>query len=504
MLKHGVINMQTLINTSIALRKNLPAIWTEGRKLAVGFKHGDYFRVETNPNKKQIKFIRDPKGDFFVSKRTGKDGTILPLIEYKDEMLLSIFEVGMKIRIVVKDGVALISVNGNCENTVNRVSRFLGKIQRGEPLEFGSLFTGGGVLDRAIHEGFKAAGIDSYLKIAVESNEQYVEALLRNQSDLFKEDSILVNSLIEDLDIGKSFSLEVLIAGIPCTGSSPAGKSKLKIKNAEQHPQSGDCFFHTLNVIKATAPAVIILENVNAFENEMSFVVMQSVLTHWGYKITKTSLNGCGFGSLENRDRLGVVAVSDGLDDFSFDEFVFPLKKKEDSLNDFIVELSEDDEQWRSYDYLSAKEVRDELAGKGFRRSLYDGSEPSVVTIRRLYHKGGSCDPFLKHPKFDDNNLTRKFLPIEHASFKGIPHFIIDGLSATLSHEILGQSVCFPVFYSVGYGVGLYSLKNAGVLESFDICTNNEGGIYGEFSQVDTFEAVSVYRKHATKFLKAA
>ena len=496
--------MNTLINTSITLRKNVPAIWTEGRKLAVGFKHGDYFRVEANEEKRQIKFVRDPDGECFVSKRTGKDGTILPLIEFKDEVLLKVFEVGMKIRIVVKDGMALISVHGNHHETVERVSRIVSKIQRGEPLAIGSLFTGGGVLDRAIHEGLKTAGVDSYLKVAVESDERYVESLLKNQEDLFKEDSILINSLIEDLDIKKTFSLEVLIAGVPCTGSSLAGKAKLKIKNAEQHPQSGNCFFHTLNFIKATAPAIVILENVKAFENEMSFVVMESVLSHWGYTLTKTILNGNEFGALENRDRFCVVAVSKGLDNFNFEEFVFPLKKKEESLSDFIIDIPDDDDSWKAYNYLALKEERDKKDGKGFKRALYSGSESSVSTIRRLYHKGGSCDQFLLHPKHVENGLTRKFFPLEHASFKGIPHFIIDGLSDTVAHEICGQSVCYPVFLSVGYGLGLYGLKNAGVLESFDIFANNEVVDVDEYAQVDSFETVSIYRKDVTKYFKAA
>ncbi|MEH6454806.1 MAG: DNA cytosine methyltransferase [Cocleimonas sp.] len=499
--------MITLINTSVILRKNVASIWTEGRKLAVGFKHGDYFRVETDFDKKEVTFVRDVNGDCFVSKRTGKDGSILPLIEFKDNVLSEIFEVGMKIRIVVKEGIAVISVHGHHNEAVKRTTRFLEKVLKGEPLQVGSLFTGGGVLDRAIHEGLKLAGVNSYLKVALESDVRYVDALLKNQADLFRDDSIVINSLIEDLEIKRDFSLEIVVCGLPCLGASPAGKSKLKISHAEQHPQAGNCFFHTLNFIKASNPAVVVIENVKAFESEMSFVVMESVLSHWGYDVHKTILNSNDYGTLENRDRLGAVAISKELNGFSFTDFVFPLKAKESSLNEFIVELASDDKQWRSYDYLVTKEASDKKAGKGFRRALYDGSEPSISTIRRLYHKGGSCDQYLKHPDYISNGLTRKFTATEHANFKGIPLFIIDGLNSTVSHEICGQSVCYPVFFSLGYGLGLHSLKSSGLIDSFTVVANDSEVNEVTFSDdcvKETFETVSVYLHSSSKLKEVA
>lgn len=59
-----------------------------------------------------------------------------------------------------------------------------------------------------------------------------------------------------------------------------------------------------------------------------------------------------------------------------------------------------------------------------------------------------STEPFIKHPKNPD--LSRLLTPSEHARVKGIPRKLIDGLSDTIAHEVLGQSVIFPIFEAIG------------------------------------------------------
>jgi hypothetical protein len=50
--------------------------------------------------------------------------------------------------------------------------------------------------------------------------------------------------------------------------------------------------------------------------------------------------------------------------------------------------------------------------------------------------------------------LSRLLTPKEHAAVKGIPESAVDGLSDKTAHEILGQSVLFPVFRSLGRLIG--------------------------------------------------
>lgn len=461
--------MITLINNSFKERRGKPALWIEGRRLAQGFKPHERFNLIISDKNREVRFERAENGDNKVSVRSarGNSNVDLPLIEVRDERLLDVFSLGMKLRVVVTDGLVVFHVHGDNLAAVERTKRFLKRVREGQ-VRVGSVFSGGGVLDKAIHEGMKMAGIDSYLKVVVESDERYVEALMANQPDLFRKDSIVINSLIEDVEFRKNFCLEVMIFGIPCTGSSQAGKSKLKIKAAEQHESAGACFYYALNMIKAAKPALIVLENVTNYESEMSYFVIKSVLKTWGYTVTETVLNGNEYGCLEGRERLAVVAHCNELTNaFSFDEMVLPLRQREESVNEVLEPVPHDSEMWRSYDYLKDKEVRDQLARKGFKRSLYDGTEQSVTTIRRLYHKGGSCDQFLMHPDYKNNGLTRKFTKTEHALLKAIPLHIIEGVSESVAHEILGQSITYWAFISVGYGIGLFSKINSGIIDSF-------------------------------------
>ena len=46
--------------------------------------------------------------------------------------------------------------------------------------------------------------------------------------------------------------------------------------------------------------------------------------------------------------------------------------------------------------------------------------------------------------------MSRLLTPAEHARVKTIPENLIEGLSATTAHEVLGQSVIFSAFIAVG------------------------------------------------------
>jgi DNA (cytosine-5)-methyltransferase 1 len=267
--------MITLINNSFKERRGKPAIWIEGHKLVPAFKPHERFNLIISEEKREVRFEKDLDGEKKVSIRSARGNSVdLPLIEVRDERLLDVFELGMELRVVVTEGLVVFTVHGDDLAAVERTQRFLNRVKEGKPLRVGSIFTGGGVLDKAIHEGMKIAGVDSYLKVCVESDERYVESLMQNQSDLFRSDSIVINSLIEKVEFRKNFCLEIMVLGIPCTGSSQAGKSKLKIKGAEQHESAGACFFYALNMIKAAQPAIIVLENVTNYKSEMSYFVI--------------------------------------------------------------------------------------------------------------------------------------------------------------------------------------------------------------------------------------
>lgn len=437
-------------------RKGKPAIWLEGGRLAAAFNPRDKYRIDIDTDNRKVRFVLCEDGDEAVGIRGAKSANPKPLIEYRHDDLLKVYKVGTKLRVVCVKGKVEISVHNREEQCRERLERAVDKITTKQTIQVGSQYTGGGVLDRALHDGFKKAGIDSYLKVAVESEKRYVEALLANQNDLFRDDSILINSLVEDLEFRGSLKLDAVFLGIPCSGASRAGATKGGLKFAEEHSSVGACFFHSLNFIDSVQPWLVIIENVPPYLKSASYAVITQVLESRGYVIHQTVLNGNFFGNLENRDRMCMVALTKGLEinDFEFSEWVKPLREREASLSMVLDDVSLHSDEWRSYDYLVKKEISDSAAGKGFKRSLYFGDESSVTTIRRLYHKSGSCDQYLVHP--ENPALFRKFRSSEHSRIKGVPSHVTENISETTAHEILGQGVTFGAFFSLGFGVLSY------------------------------------------------
>lgn len=222
----------------------------------------------------------------------------------------------------------------------------------------------------------------------------------------------------------------------------------------EEHDSAGALFFNALNWIQRTNPGLIILENVKPYQSTASMAVIRSVLASLGYVVQERILNGCEFGALENRDRLCVVAVTEGLEDFIDIGDVVPLWTKPEKLSDVLEDIPLDDPRWKSYDYLRAKELRDIEAKKGFRRQLFTGEETYISTVTRAYNKARSTDPFIQHPT--DPLLSRLLTVKEHARVKGIDESLVDvpWMATTTRHEVLGQSVVWPVFEAVGHAIG--------------------------------------------------
>lgn len=88
---------------------------------------------------------------------------------------------------------------------------------------------------------------------------------------------------------------------------------------------------------------------------------------------------------------------------------------------------------------LKTKHASDEAEGKGFRLQIFDHDASSIGTVTKGYAKVRSTDPKIRHP--DKPDLLRQLTPAEHARAKSIPSQLADGLSKTIAHEMLGQSV---------------------------------------------------------------
>lgn len=447
-----------VINTLVSESRSLPRIWLEGQRLAhAGVEIGVQYVLSVSSKLKRIELRPAPQGfagkTIIVSKRT-RNERVYPLIELRDVIITELFNIGTKLRVAVQNGRIIISPSHIAMRVQERVTRFLDKLKSNEPLHVISLFHGGGVLDAALHEGMQRSKLASYVKVGVELEGDYIDASLKNNPELWRDDSIVINGDIRDVNIlGSGIpQADVLVGGVPCTGASRAGKSKNKLSCAEEHSTAGSLFHDYLNWVKVTNPCVVILENVVEYMTEAAMTVIRSVLSHLGYQLSETVLDGPSMGSLEKRKRLCLVATTPGVcGPVDFEQLV-PVRQKEEKLADVLEVIPVDSDRWKPYDYLADKEVRDKASGKGFMRQLLTGEEDGCGTIGRGYAKARSTEPFIVASH--DPSLSRLMTEYEHARVKTIPVRLIEGLSATTAHEVLGQSVIYCAFVAVGELIG--------------------------------------------------
>lgn len=462
--------MTTIINATIGVSKGLPRVWMEGQKLHQGgVQIGKKYAIKADVPAKRLELIEVPfdfSGKHLTVSKRERNGVVHPLIEIRSEQIREVFEEDDKVRIALRRGRIVITALQIQTKIRERLKRIKDKLDRGEKLPVGSLFHGGGVLDRAIHSGMLRSGVGSFIQVGVELESEYLDTSLRNNSELWTEDSIAICSDIRDVNLGDNIpDISILISGIPCTGASKSGRTKNTLEFAEDHDEAGALYIDFLNWVRVANPAIAVIENVSEYANTASMSAIRSVLKHLGYDVHETVLDGWDFGSLERRKRMVVVAITQGLGDtFSFENLKVN-KVRESCINDILDPIPLDDESWKAYDYLAEKETRDKAAGKGFARQLLTGSEDGCGVLGKGYKKGRSTEPFLIHPT--NPALSRLFTKAEHARIKGIPQVMLEGVSETIGHEIAGQSVCFDQFDSVGEEIGNFLMRSRSNILTF-------------------------------------
>lgn len=450
--------MRTVINTSVGQNKGAPRIWLEGlslEKAGVGIG----MRYERTAKTGQLMLKFSDEGRYKVSRKK-KSGLTVPVIDINSSAINEVLGDIDIVKVQIGDGVIIITGHVLRTKIQRREHRFLNRLKNKQSLAKLSGFAGGGIMDRALHEGLSDLGVKSHIKYAIELEDKYLSANLSINAALYRDDTVFIHSdiclatgeVVEEVDLC-SF-------GIPCVGASVSGRAKNGISMAEEHPQAGHLFYSTLSIIEAANPAVVQIENVASYQTTASMVVIRSVLEGLGYKLFEKVLEGNEFGSLEDRKRLVFIGVSEGLiDDTEFFDDLPVVSLKPNSLSAIMDEVAEDDPRWKDYQYLKSKEKRDRAAGKGFMMQELDGSESKCGTIGKGYQKVRSTEPRFLHPT--DDSLSRLLTRFEHAKVKTVPIEMVLHLNDAVSHEILGNGVIFDVFRSVGRRLAFLSLRAA-------------------------------------------
>lgn len=442
--------MQNIKTVSIGENKGAPRVWLEGRFPALaGFAPGAAFRVEVIRERDCVALRLDGSGYRRVSQKTKGEKSI-PVIDLNSKEALGLFDGLNQVRAIAEDGVIYLLPLASDARVSERLARLRSKLENGEPLAVGSLSHGGGVLSLAVHEGMAAGGLDTRLAFANDIRDDLLEHASEVNPAWTKKTVSLAMPMQElafdQWAMNRLEQCDILEAGIPCEGASRAGRSKNGNVCVEAHEQVGCLVASFLAIVARVNPSILIVENVTPYQQSASAWIIRHQLRDLGYDVQETIFKGDEWGVLEHRERLCLVAVTRGL---SFDlASVAPGLRPVPRLGAILEPVPADSPAYREVSYLKAKEEKDKAAGKGFSVPYLTPDADHVPTLRKGYHKGGSCDARLLHP--ENPNLSRLLTATEHARCKQIPECLIQGLSQTTAHELLGQSILFAPFRALG------------------------------------------------------
>ena len=298
--------MQHYIVRNIGENRGKPRVYLETNALEnAGFTPGKTYKREIDEDAKRILLTVEPNGSYLVSRKE-KAGRVLPVIDINSSEVLKVFEGMQAVRIVIQSNSILIMPLASEAKRAARLDRLKRNLEAGEVTTAGISF-GGGVLDHAAHTGLHDAGIKSRLAVANEIDEGLIEHAAQ-QNDIWRNDTIGVVAPMQELvqddaAMRRLPVVDVLAAGIPCSGASVAGKSKRGLELMEQHPAVGHLAASALMIINRIQPAVIVIENVEAYASTGSAHIIRNHLRDSGYDVQETVLSAAEFGCLENRVR---------------------------------------------------------------------------------------------------------------------------------------------------------------------------------------------------------
>lgn len=442
----------------VGAARGRPRIFFDGlQAVRAGFAPGEKFHVNVDGSK--VVLTKADDGSRVVSTRRKNDED-LPVIDLNSPDLLAVFEGMDAIRVVVGEGRVFLLPLASEARKVERLDRLKKRLGSGEPLAAGSLAHGGGVLAHAIHTGLQDAGVSCDLAFVNEIREDLmVHAMESNDawSDRTAALAVPMQELAQDEWLMSQLpKLELLEMGLPCSGASLAGHTKKGLSKMEDHAEVGHLVYSALAILSKTNPAVVLFENVERYADTASAQILRHQLRDMGYITHEAVLDGADFGCLEKRQRWCMVAVTKGIE-FSFENLAPALRVVRTLAPVIDPTIGLDDPRWREVAYLKAKQVRNAQTGDGFKMQFVSPDSTSVPTLRKGYHKSGSTDARLVHP--ENPALSRLLTAAEHARVKGVPEEIVEGLSETTAHELLGQGIVYEPFRAAGERVGFHLLE---------------------------------------------
>jgi len=441
-------------------------LWMEGMRLErAGFVPGARYVVSLDLDRRRLTLSIDPDGERSVSSRTRKQtGKTSPIIDLADASLEQVLGPSGRMVARVYEGRIECDLHPVDRAIEHREARAREHVRDGRVTE-GVLCAGGGISTAATQEGFAEAGLDAEVVWVADREGSYLQSAIDNNPAV--RDALIFEASLEELDPALVPGVDVVQVSLPCTGHSLSGKAKRGIACAEEHPTDALAVYGALKTIEAANPAVVISENVKQAQSSATYALIRAYLQAQGYAIAERVLSGEDAGTIEQRERYWLVAVSNGLA-AGFSLAQLPARERTHAtLGDVMEPVAHDSPAWAANTYLADKATRDAAAGKGFARQFVGPDSTAVGTIGRGYYKRRSTEPFIKR----EDGMERLLTPVEHARVKGIPEQLIADLSAQLAHEILGQSILYGHATALAAHVGAHLRRAVGSATEMPLST---------------------------------
>lgn len=414
--------------------------------LKTGFQVGASFDLQVDLVALRLELVLSDVGQRKISRRQ-RGGQVMPVIDINSVQALGAFGAGMVAQIELSQERLLIRPLASELCRMRRLQRLALARMYGRFSSL-SLAHGIGVMSQAAHEGFACVGADLSLKAAVEIEERWLEHASHRNSAWSSSTMALampLQQVAQDDGVLASIGpVDLLEAGLPCSGASRAGKARRGHGRMEEHPAVGHLVAPAISILQRTQPIAFVLENVPSYAHEASASILRGCLADMGYTVHEIELDASIFAAVELRVRWFLVAVTRGIEidlQVALDTYRRTHTHVTKYVGQLIDEVADNDPMWRSFAYIDAKALRDVRDGKGFAPQLVSMDSVDVPTLRKGYQKAGSTDPLLVHPR--NPTLRRQFTVAEHARFKGVPPDLIAGMGFTEGHQALGQSVAY-------------------------------------------------------------
>ncbi len=312
------------------------------------------------------------------------------------------------------------------------------------------MFPGGGTLLAALKQGLESAGAQVHVAGLIELEPRYLAVAAKAHPDASTWSGSAGTWHPAELSAPRS-ATRIFVAGIPCTGASPAGRSKNRLKCAEEHPDVGYLFLPVVHYVRRHRPELVVLENTATYRDTLSARLIRDALVASGYVVDERVINPhAEFAAPTERRRWVLVASRIGR--FTW---LYEAKSFAGTAGEFLdPEGPEDDAESAPPSQVTADAkycARKKAEGCGFAMTLVDRGTMRLHVLPKSYGRRQPTGTFVR-----TRTSYRMLRPREVARIHGFEQELFAGLPKTLQYELYGQGVVAAPFVSLGECLGRF------------------------------------------------